>query len=589
MLKIIFLPAVLIVLGYGLLVSPNFKEISSGIAIFMLGMLALEHGFKSFTGGTLEKILKFSTDKVYKSIVFGALSTTIMQSSSLVSLLSISFLSAGLIGLSQAIGIVFGANLGTTTGAWLIAAYGLKVDIASYALPILVFGVVFMFEKNRILQGLAFILIGIGFLFMGIDYMKTGFEAFKETIDLSTLAIGGFKGLLIFSGVGIFATVVMQSSHATLVLILTALAAGQISYENALALAIGANVGTTITAIIGSLSSNIEGKRLAGAHLIFNLVTGILAIVFIHQMVFLVELISVEIGIGHDNFTLIGILVMLPFMNKLVVFLERVLQAKPDENELKFDVPLYLNASVLSFPQATKAAIIRETKHLYENAFEIIAHVLNMKKENITSELDMNEVAKKPYAKKIADVDALYNYKIKDIYGAIIDFATKAQANMSQNDIKELYRLKLANRDLVEAIKDTKHLQKNILKYASNPNKQIRDEYLNIKKNLAQLLRYLNTAATSEAQEDVVIALAKAKAHIEKNDLISNGVLDNLIRNQLITNQMATSLMNDSTYAFNIGKNLISTAEMIFLTINENLDNVHPDTALTQKNDSVIL
>jgi phosphate:Na+ symporter len=212
-----------------------------------------------------------------------------------------------------------------------------------------------------------------------------------------------------------------------------------------------------------------------------------------------------------------------------------------------------------------------------------------MKKENITSELDMNEVAKRPYAKKIADVDALYNYKIKDIYGAIIDFATKAQANMSQNDIKELYRLKLANRDLVEAIKDTKHLQKNILKYASNPNKQIRDEYLNIKKNLAQLLRYLNTAATSEAQEDVVIALAKAKAHIEKNDLISNGVLDNLIRNQLITNQMATSLMNDSTYAFNIGKNLISTAEMIFLTINENLDNVHPDTALTQKNDSVIL
>lgn len=600
MLKIIFLPAVLLILGYGLWVSPNFKEISSGIAIFMLGMLALEHGFKSFTGGTLERILKFSTDKVYKSVIFGALSTSIMQSSSLVSLLSISFLSAGLIGLSQAIGIVFGANLGTTTGAWLIAAYGLKIDIASYALPILVFGVVFMFEKNRILQGLAFILIGIGFLFLGIDYMKTGFEAFKETIDLSTLAIGGFKGLLIFSGVGIFATVVMQSSHATLVLILTALAAGQISYENALALAIGANVGTTITAIIGSLSANIEGKRLAGAHLIFNLITGILAIVFIHQMVFLVEFISVEIGIAHENYTLklalfhtifnlIGIVVMLPFIGKLVTFLEKVLKAKPDENELKFDVPLYLNASVLSFPQATKAAIIRETKHLYENAFEIIAHVLNMKKENIISDLDMDEVAKRPYAKKIADVDALYNYKIKDIYGAIIDFATKAQASMSQNDIKELYRLKLANRDLVEAIKDTKHLQKNILKYASNPNKQIRDEYLNIKKNLAQLLRYLNTAATSQAQEDVVIALAKAKVHIEKNDLISNGVLDNLIRNQLITNQMATSLMNDSTYAFNIGKNLISTAQMIFLTLNEHPESVHPDTTLTQANGNVVL
>ncbi|MBU1927414.1 Na/Pi symporter [bacterium] len=600
MLKIIFLPAVLFILAYGLWVSPNFKEISSGIAIFMLGMLALEHGFKSFTGGTLERVLKFSTDKVYKSIIFGAISTSIMQSSSLVSLLSISFLSAGLIGLSQAIGIVFGANLGTTTGAWLIAAYGLKIDIASYALPMLVFGVVFMFEKNRVLQGLAFILIGVGFLFMGIDYMKTGFEAFKDTIDLSTLSIVGFKGLLIFSGIGIFATVVMQSSHATLVLILTALAAGQISYENALALAIGANVGTTITAIIGSLSSNIEGKRLAGAHLIFNLVTGILAIVFIHQMVFLVEYISEEIGIATDNFTLklalfhtifnlIGIVVMLPFISKLVTFLEKFLQAKPNEDEIKFDTPLYLNAAVLSFPQTTKAAIVRETKHLYDNAFEIIANGLNMKKENIVSELEIDEVAKRPYAKKIADIDALYNHKIKDIYGAIIDFATKAQANMSQNDIKELYRLKLANRDLVEAIKDTKHLQKNILKYASNPNKQIRDEYINIKKNLAQLLRYLYSAATNEAQDEIVIALSKAKAHIEKNDLISNGVLDNLIRNQLITNQMATSLMNDSTYAFNIGKNLIATAEMIYLTVNENPDTIHPDTALTQNDESVVL
>lgn len=600
MLKVIFLPAVLLILGYGLWVSPNFKEISSGIAIFMLGMLALEHGFKSFTGGTLERILKFSTDKVYKSIIFGALSTSIMQSSSLVSLLSISFLSAGLIGLSQAIGIVFGANLGTTTGAWLIAAYGLKVDIASYALPILVFGVVFMFEKNRILQGLAFILIGVGFLFLGIDYMKNGFEAFKDTIDLSSLAIGGFKGLLIFSGIGIFATVVMQSSHATLVLILTALAAGQISYENALALAIGANVGTTITAIIGSLSSNIEGKRLAGAHLIFNLATGLIAIVFIHQIVSLVELISQEIGITSDNYTLklalfhtifnlVGIVVMLPFIGKLVIFLEKILQAKPTEDEIKSDIPLYLNPAVLSFPQTTKAAIIRETQHLYNNAFEIIAHGLNMKKENIISDLEIDEVAKRPYAKKIADIDALYNYRIKDIYGAIIDFATKAQANMSQDNIKELYRLKLANRDLVEAIKDTKQLQKNILKYASNPNKQIRDEYINIKKSLAQLLRYLNIAATSEAQEDIVIALSKAKAHIEKNDLISNGVLDNLIRNQLITNQMATSLMNDSTYAFNIGKNLIATAEMIYLSVNENPDSVHPDTPLTHNNQSVVL
>ncbi|DAB30765.1 MAG TPA: sodium:phosphate symporter [Sulfurimonas sp. UBA12504] len=465
----------------------------------------------------------------------------------------------------------------------------------------LVFGVVFMFENNKTLKGLAYVLIGLGFLFLGIEYMKNGFEAFKSTIDLSTFAIGGIKGLLIFTTIGIFATLVMQSSHATLVLLLTALSAGQISYENALALAIGANVGTTITAIIGSLSSNVDGKRLAAAHLIFNLSSAFLAIVFIHQLILLVDIGAAFIGIGaadytlklalfHTIFNLLGLMIMLPFIQRLVTFLEKNIKPKQEEEGvLAFESAKYLSDAVLAFPQSTKAAILRESRHLYDNAFEIIAHGLNLKRSAIVSDMDLDTLIKQPHAKKTADIDALYNHKIKDIYGAILDFATKAQANMSQDDIKELYRFKLANRDLVEAVKDTKHLQKNILKYASNPNKQIRDEYLNIKKSLAQLLRYINAAALSEAQDEIVIALAKAKAHIEKNDLLSNGTLDNLIRNQLITNQMATSLMNDSSYAYNIGKNLITMAEVVFLKYHEDLTSIHPDTPLTQTSEEIIL
>jgi len=275
MLRKIFLPSILIILAYGFWISPDFKEISAGVAIFLFGMISLEEGFKAFSGGTLEKILQKSTDKLYKSIGFGVLATTIMQSSSLVSVLTISFLGAGLIGLAQGIGIVFGANIGTTTGAWLVAGFGLKVKISAYAMPMLVFGVILIFQKAKSLKGIGYILAGLGFLFLGIHYMKDGFEAFKSTIDLAAYGGTGLKYLFIFTGIGVFATVVMQSSHATLVLIITALAAGQISYENALALAIGANVGTTITAIIGAMSSNIDGKRLAGAHLIFNLTTAL--------------------------------------------------------------------------------------------------------------------------------------------------------------------------------------------------------------------------------------------------------------------------------------------------------------------------
>jgi len=112
-------------------------------------MLFLEEGFKAFTGGILEKLLQKTTDKTWKSLLFGIVSTTIMQSSSLVSVITISFISAGLVTLVGGIGIIFGANIGTTTGAWLVAAFGLKVKISAYAMPMLVFGLVLSFQKSK--------------------------------------------------------------------------------------------------------------------------------------------------------------------------------------------------------------------------------------------------------------------------------------------------------------------------------------------------------------------------------------------------------------------------------------------------------
>ena len=597
----VILPVILIALAYGFWSSSNFKEISSGVAIFLFGMLSLEQGFKSFTGGLLDKILKNSTDKLYKSVAFGIVSTSLMQSSSLVSVLTISFLGAGLIGLSQGIGIIFGANLGTTTGAWLVAAYGLKVDIAAYAMPMLVFGIVFIFQKSASLKGVGYILTGLGFLFLGIHYMKEGFEAFKSAIDLSTYAIGGYKGLFIFMLIGVFATVVMQSSHATLVLIITALAAGQISYENALALAIGANVGTTITAIIGAMSSNIEGKRLAAAHLIFNLVTALIAIAFIYQIIYLVELVAGFFDIAHENYTLklaifhtifntIGIVVMLPFISQLVAFLEKALKPKVSVDEIGYDNVLYLNDSVLEFSQSAIAAIMKETKHLYENAFEIIAHGLNLKRRKIASDVDLEVVLKNHYSKKYVDIEDFYQKRIKNIYGEIISFSAKAQSMiMSPQNIAELYKLKLASRDLVEAIKDTKHLQKNLIKYSTHPNAYIQEQYSNMRMNLAELLRDVNTIATTDEEEKTLLLLSKVRLHTQQHDITSNGVLDNLIRNKLITNEMATSLMNDTVYAYNIHTKLCNMAEVLFVQRGGDLRTVEQDMHISHEDIAQIL
>jgi phosphate:Na+ symporter len=600
MLRRIFLPSILIVLGYGFWISPDFKEISAGVAIFLFGMIALEEGFKAFSGGTLEKILQKSTDKLYKSIGFGMLATTIMQSSSLVSVLTISFLGAGLIGLAQGIGIVFGANIGTTTGAWLVAGFGLKVKISAYAMPMLVFGVILIFQKAKSLKGIGYILAGLGFLFLGIHYMKDGFEAFKSTIDLASFGGTGLKYLFIFTGIGIFATVVMQSSHATLVLIITALSVGQISYENALALAIGANVGTTITAIIGAMSSNIVGKRLAGAHLIFNVTTGLIAIIFMSQIMYSVDFVSNAVGIASDDYTLklavfhtifnvIGVAVMVPFIGKLVVFLESTLKDKHPEETTSFDTAQYLNDSVLELPATAMAAIVRETKHLYTNAFEIITHGLNLKRENIISTMPLENVIKNVYSKSAVDIDDFYNHRIKGIYGEIIDFSTKAQSQMAPEDIEALYKIKLANRDIVEAVKDTKHLQKNLVKYENNTNIHIQEQYNSIKIGLAELLRNIDLISKMTEEDEIIVLLSKAKVHMQRYDILANGTLDNLIRNNLVTNEMATSLMNDSAYAYNISKNFIAMAEVIFIDASSDIKNIGEDMVINDEDVDLIL
>ncbi|MDX2503884.1 MAG: Na/Pi symporter, partial [Gammaproteobacteria bacterium] len=135
MLRKILLPTICIMLAWGFWVSPHFKTIAAGVSIFLFGMLSLEQGFQVFTGGTLERILQKTTNTLFKSLSFGIVSTTLMQSSSLVSVIAISFLSAGLIDLASGVGIIFGANIGTTTGAWLVAGFGLKVKISAYAMP----------------------------------------------------------------------------------------------------------------------------------------------------------------------------------------------------------------------------------------------------------------------------------------------------------------------------------------------------------------------------------------------------------------------------------------------------------------------
>lgn len=576
MLRKLLLPIIFLIMGYGFWISEEFKTIAAGVAVFLFGMISLEEGFKTFTGGTLEKILRASTSNTPKSMAFGVVTTSIMQSSSLVSVITISFLSAGLLELASAIGIIFGANLGTTTGAWLVAGFGLKVNLASYAMPMLVFGVILMLQQAKNLKGAGYVLAGLGFLFLGIHYMKDGFDTFGQGINLAEYAMTGYPGVFVFAGIGILATVVMQSSHATLVLILTALAAGQVNYENALAVAIGSNVGTTITAIIGALSSGVDGKRLAVAHLIFNVTTGLIAVLGIYHLIIAVDWISGHLGIAGDNYTLqlavfhtlfnvIGIIVMLPLLGLLVKMLEKLMPIEEPEIER----PKYLYESAMKVADAAAEAVRNETTRLYDISVGVIANGLSIHRQVFNSEMKPKQVIKKSTDIIEKDIDDVYERKIKALYGAIVEFIIHTQGGYSKGVLKEeLNMLRDAGQHIVEAVKGVKHLRKNLNRSLKSDNAYISKEYNKLRFVIIRVLKKIE--ASREVGEKDASALSlnldSLKLEIEeKTEKISNG-LDKLIRKNQVDVQMATSLMNDISYCREICWDLIEAGVVLFST-----------------------
>ena len=578
MIKKIFFPVILVLLGWAFFINPTIKEVGAGVAILLFGMIMLEEGFNAFVEGPLQKLLKRMTDKLYKSLGLGFVVTAFLQSSSLISVITISFLSAGLIELYAGIGIIFGANLGTTATAWLVAIFGLKIKVSALAMPMLAFGILFVFQKSKSFKGIGYVLAGLGFFFLGIHFMKQGFDIYQDSINLADFAMPGFWGLIVYTLIGILITLVLQSSSAAMALILTALAVGQITYDNSLALAIGANIGTTITAILGSLNAIVAGKRLAGAHLIFNMVTGIIALIFIAQLGQLVNYISFSTGVAANNYTIklsifhtifnfIGVLIMIPFINLLVRFLSRVFVEK-EKDEEKIEYPVYLNESVLAYPQTALRALMDESKRLFEKAtFEIVSHGLNLHVSDIKGGRKLKEVVEKSKEELEVDIDELYYNKVKIIYSKIIKYATLAQSkfSLSPEAMEAFTRIKLANRNVVETIKGIRGLRKNVSQYMLSDNKYIQKEYDRLRRKVLQVLREIYFTRKDETPEAHLERLERLKEKADKSDVLVDGTLDKLIREQKISSVMATSLANDSDNVADIMKKLIETAELLYI------------------------
>jgi phosphate:Na+ symporter len=572
LLKKLLFPIILLLLAYAFWQNSNFKQIAAGVAIFLFGMLALEDGFQQLSGGMLERFLRTSTNRLWKSFNFGLITTTLMQSSSLVSILTISFLSAGLIELAGGIGIIFGANIGTTTGAWLLAGFGLKVKLSAYSMPMLIFGIIFIFQKSKVLKAIGWVLAGVGFLFLGIHNMKEGFDVMRETIDLSAYSMTGFKGLIIYSLIGVAATVIMQSSHATLVLIITALATSQITYENALALSIGANVGTTITAILGSLSANIEGKRLAAAHLIFNFITATIAMLSIKYLLIAVEWIGDHMHLAPDNYTLrlaifhtlfnvIGVIAVMPFIKPLVKFLKKFM---PDK-AIRLKQPKYILESVLESEHATKVAIYSESVRLFDLSQKVIANGIALKKSELIKTIDKETLPLKDKPLEGISINEAYEIRIKQVFSSIFEFVIIAREKFSGNSNKSIQKYSIAVRRLAFCIKEIKHLNKNLVKYIQSDNLVIKGGYNYLRWSIIETVRQINTIRHKKNKGKRKHLLNDLSEKVINDNTIMIEKIENAISNHSITALMSTSLVTDTEYANRACQNLIEMAEILFI------------------------
>jgi phosphate:Na+ symporter len=401
--------------------------------------------------------------------------------------------------------------------------------------------------------------------------MKDGFDAFRETIDLSAFAVHGYKGLFLYATIGIVATVVMQSSHATLVLILTALAANQIQYENALALAIGSNVGTTISAIIGSLSANVSGKRLAIAHLIFNLVTGLVTILLIKQFVYLVDLFSLYLGIRdadytlklavfHTLFNLMGVLLMLPFIPLMVRMLERVLP----EPKAYVEEPQYLNSAALESGDASVEVVRNETIRLYDLSLKIISNGIAWRLPEILSDKPFKELKTYSDLSVVSNLDEVYVTQIKSVYSATVDFITKARGVFPDPYSESLRELRAAGYHIVEAVKGIKHLQKNLLVKIDSDNVYVRELYNQFREQMADVVRVIDALRKEPAESVTTLPLDHSILAIDENYNQFEVRIEELIREEKITSTDAISLITDIGYVRNICHSLASMARYLF-------------------------
>jgi phosphate:Na+ symporter len=349
--------------------------LAGGVGLFLLAVRMITDGLKLAAGGKLRDLLGHWTYTHTRGIITGLAVTALVQSSSAVTVATIGFVNAGLLSLYQSLGVIYGANIGTTMTGWLVSLVGFNLKIEAFALPLIGLGMLLRLARGSSRLGsLGEALAGFGLFFVGIDVLRDAFSGLAGGFELNALAVEGIAGILLYCVIGFLITLFTQSSSAAIAIILTAANGGVLTIEAAAAMVIGANIGTTSTAAFAVIGATPNAKRVATAHILFNILTGILALILLPVMVWLISTTgkmiylqdtpAVTLAMFHTTFNVLGVLCILPVSNVLSRYLEKKFRTA-EEIEGK---PKYLDKTVAATPALALNAITLELARIGEIA-----------------------------------------------------------------------------------------------------------------------------------------------------------------------------------------------------------------------------
>ncbi|MBK3516616.1 Na/Pi cotransporter family protein [Carboxylicivirga marina] len=373
------------------------------LGLFLFGMKMMSEALQKVAGDRMRKILSAMTSNRFLGVLTGFLVTTIIQSSSATTVMVVSFVNAGLISLVESIGVIMGANIGTTITGWMITLLGFKVKISAFALPLIGLGLPLIFSKNSSRRSWGEFLVGFALLFLGLEYLKGSVPNIKESPEVLSFLQHytnlGFGSTLIFLFIGTILTVVIQSSSATMALTFVMCSQGWIDFQIAAAMVMGENIGTTITANIAAAVGNVSAKRAARVHLLFNLLGVTWMLMLFPWFVETIDgfvlksngvspsesvaAIPTALSIFHTSFNVLNVLIFIwfvPLFNKAVVKMVPASEMEEEEFRLKFITTGMLSTSELSILQARKE-VHSFGKHSHK-MFGFIRKLMNQNKDS---------------------------------------------------------------------------------------------------------------------------------------------------------------------------------------------------------------